>query len=69
MSYQKEYLLQALASLLDSAGDRLNYDERELLGNIYQCIAKTNSEAELEKQFFELLKWFVLIMEVIKNSS
>lgn len=63
--YNTEFLLEALDSLIESAANRLSKQELELLHTIRDGIAKSSSDEEKEKWFFDLVKWLMLIKEFL----
>lgn len=67
--YNTKFLLEALDSLIESATYKLNEQELELLEDIRSHIADTKDEAKIEKGFFELVKWLILIKEYLDNIS
>lgn len=63
--YNTKFLLEALDSLIESAANKLSQQELELLHTIRDGIAKSSSDEEKEKWFFDLVKWLMLIKEFL----
>ena len=67
--YDTTFLLTTIDTLIESAQGRLNELELQLLQDIRNHIAEGKSEKEVEQAFFELVKWLLLIVEYLKNTS
>ena len=67
--YNTEFLLNTLDSIIESAKDRLNEFELQMLVDIRNHLAGNESDDNIEKYFFDLFKWLLLIIEYLKNTS
>ena len=67
--YDTTFLLTTIDTLIESAQGRWNELELQLLLDIRNHIADGKNEKEVEQAFFELVKWLLLIVEYLKNTS
>lgn len=67
--YNTTFLVDTLDSIIESAQHRLNELELEMLREIRNHIADNKDDKQIEKGFFELVKWLLIIIEYLKNTS
>jgi hypothetical protein len=67
--YNTKFLLEALDKVIESGKQKLNDQELQLLCNIRTHIADNADEKKIEDGFFELVKWLLVIIEYLKNTS
>jgi hypothetical protein len=67
--YNTKFLLEALDKVIESGKEKLNDQELRLLCNIRTHIADNSDEKKIEDSFFELIKWLLVIIEYLKNTS
>ena len=65
--YNKAFLLESLDSLLESANHKLNTQELDVLLSIRNHIEENNDDDKLEKQFFALVNFLLLIKEYLEK--
>ena len=67
--YDPKFLLDTLDLIIESAQHRLNDLELELLREIRNHIADNKDDKKIEEGFLELVKWLLVIIEFLKNTS
>lgn len=67
--YDTKYLLDSLGSVIESAKFKLSEPELQLLYCIREHIANGMDEEKVEKGFFDLVRWLLLIKEYLESIS
>lgn len=65
--YNTTYLLEALNSFILSAKDKLSAHELQLLNDIRDCITNEQDQDKIEKGYFDLVKWLILLKDFFDN--
>ena len=63
--YHTKFLLESLDAFIASAQHKLSVPELKLLNDIRDCIAHEQDQDKIEKGFFNLLKWFLIVKDYI----
>ncbi len=62
-------MLSAIDSLMESAHDRLNPAELQLLADIRAGIAENQNEKLVEEHFFSLFNFLMMLKEIFEGKS